>query len=127
MLLAGFPLPTLAAESIKIGMVVPLTGPIADAGRYGTQGAKLAVEGINAQGGVLGRPLELIIEDDQTQNPTTVLAFTKLADNIVKNSRGDIVVEQRIDFNDLRPISGAMPIILTALRLPRQTAEFQRS
>jgi branched-chain amino acid transport system substrate-binding protein len=70
-----------AAEPIRIGMVVPLTGPIADAGRYGMQGAKLAVDEINAAGGVLGRPLELIIEDDQTQNPTTVLAFTKLADN----------------------------------------------
>ena len=72
-LLATLPLPTQAAESIKIGMVVPLTGAIADAGRYGLQGAKLAVEEINAEGGVLGRPLELIVEDDQTLNPTTVL------------------------------------------------------
>jgi ABC-type branched-subunit amino acid transport system substrate-binding protein len=40
-----------AADPIKIGMVVPLTGPIADAGRYGTQGAKLAVEEINQAGG----------------------------------------------------------------------------
>jgi len=81
LLLATVPLPTQAADSIKIGMVVPLTGAIADAGRYGLQGAKLAVEEINAAGGVLGRPLELIVEDDQTLNPTTVLAFTKLADN----------------------------------------------
>lgn len=80
-LLAALPVTAHAAESIKIGMVVPLTGPIADAGRYGMQGAKLAVDEVNAAGGVLGRPLELIIEDDQTQNPTTVLAFTKLADN----------------------------------------------
>lgn len=80
-LLAAVPLAAQAAEPIKLGMVVPLTGPIADAGRYGMQGAKLAVEEINAAGGVLGRPIELIIEDDQTQNPTTVLAFTKLADN----------------------------------------------
>jgi branched-chain amino acid transport system substrate-binding protein len=69
---------TARSEPIKIGMVVPLTGPIADAGRYGMQGAKLAVDEINAAGGVLGRPLELIVEDDQTKNPTTVLAFTKL-------------------------------------------------
>jgi len=81
LLLATPPLPTYAADSIKIGMVVPLTGAIADAGRYGLQGAKLAVEEINAAGGVLGRQLELIVEDDQTLNPTTVLAFTKLADN----------------------------------------------
>ncbi|GLH81849.1 ethanolamine utilization protein EutJ [Bradyrhizobium sp. SSBR45G] len=80
-LLALWPLAAQAADPIKLGMVVPLTGPIADAGRYGVQGAKLAVEEINAAGGVLGRPIELIIEDDQTQNPTTVLAFTKLADN----------------------------------------------
>src|SRR6516164_793313 len=80
-LLLATALTARAAEPIKIGMVVPLTGPIADAGRYGMQGAKLAVDEINAAGGVLGRPLELIIEDDQTQNPNTVLAFTKLADN----------------------------------------------
>jgi branched-chain amino acid transport system substrate-binding protein len=80
-MLAAGSLGAKAAEPIKIGMVVPLTGPIADAGRYGMQGAKLAVAEINAAGGVLGRPLELLIEDDQTQNPTTVLAFTKLSDN----------------------------------------------
>lgn len=80
-MLLGVPAAAPAAEPIKIGMVVPLTGPIADAGRYGVQGARLAVEEVNAAGGVLGRPLELVIEDDQTLNPTTVLAFTKLADN----------------------------------------------
>lgn len=70
-----------AADPIKIGMVVPLTGSIADAGRYGTQGAKLAVEEVNNAGGVLGRPLELVIEDDQALNPATVLTFSKLADD----------------------------------------------
>jgi branched-chain amino acid transport system substrate-binding protein len=77
----AMPTTTHAADPIKIGMVVPLTGPIADAGRYGTQGAKLAVEEVNDAGGVLGRPLELVIEDDQSLNPATVLAFTKLADD----------------------------------------------
>jgi branched-chain amino acid transport system substrate-binding protein len=59
---------------IKIGMIVPMTGPIAESGRYGIQGAKLAVEDINKAGGVLGRPLELVIEDDQSTNPSTILA-----------------------------------------------------
>ena len=71
--------PTWAADPIKIGMVVPLTGAIAESGRYGIQGAKLAIEEVNKAGGVLGRPLELIIEDDQSANPTTILAFNKLA------------------------------------------------
>jgi len=72
------PTATCAADPIKIGMVAPLTGPIADAGRYGVQGAKLAVEEVNNAGGVLGRQLELVIEDDQSLNPSTVLAFSKL-------------------------------------------------
>ena len=71
----------LAAGPIKIGMVAPLTGPGAESGRYQTQGAKLAVDEINKAGGVLGRPIELVIEDDQTTNPGVVLAFSKLAGN----------------------------------------------
>ncbi len=77
----SLPIAAQAADPIKIGMVAPLTGPIADAGRYGVQGAKLAVEEVNKAGGVLGRPFELVIEDDQSLNPSTVLAFAKLADD----------------------------------------------
>jgi len=77
----ALPAAAQAAEPIKIGMVVPLTGSIADAGRYGVQGAKLAIEEVNKAGGALGRPLELVIEDDQSLNPATVLAFSKLADD----------------------------------------------
>jgi branched-chain amino acid transport system substrate-binding protein len=71
----------IAADPIKIGMVAPLTGPLAESGRYGTQGAKLAADEINKAGGVLGRQLQLVIEDDQSTNPGIVLAFSKLAGN----------------------------------------------
>src|SRR5437763_13137080 len=67
------------AATIKIGMCAPITGPAAEAGKYATGGAKLAVEAINKAGGVLGKQIELIIEDDQTTNPGIVLAFSKLA------------------------------------------------
>jgi branched-chain amino acid transport system substrate-binding protein len=77
----GFAQAAFAADSIKIGVVAPLTGPAAESGRFQTQGAKLAVDEVNKAGGVLGRPLELIIEDDQTTNPGIVLAFSKLAGN----------------------------------------------
>ena len=63
----------------KIGMCTPVTGPAAEAGKYATGGAKLALEAVNKAGGVLGKPLELVIEDDQTTNPGIVLAFSKLA------------------------------------------------
>jgi branched-chain amino acid transport system substrate-binding protein len=71
--------PARAADTIKIGMVVPMTGPIAEAGKYGMQGARLAIEEVNKAGGVLGgRMLELVTEDDQSANPTTILAFNKI-------------------------------------------------
>src|SRR3954462_1626747 len=69
----------IAADNLKIGVVAPLTGPGAESGRFQINGAKLAVEEINKAGGVLGRPLELVVEDDQTTNPGAVLAFSRLA------------------------------------------------
>jgi branched-chain amino acid transport system substrate-binding protein len=68
-----------AGATIRVGMVLPVTGPGADAGRFALGGAKLALEAINKAGGVLGKPLELVTEDDQTTNPGAVLAFSKLA------------------------------------------------
>jgi branched-chain amino acid transport system substrate-binding protein len=68
-----------STEPLKIGTVAPLTGSDAESGRYEIQGAKLATEEVNKTGGVLGRPIELVIEDDQTTNPGVVLAFSKLA------------------------------------------------
>jgi len=67
------------AEPLKIGVTTALTGPSAEEGREKIQGAKLAVEEVNKAGGVLGRPIELVIEDDQSTNPGSVLAFSKLA------------------------------------------------
>ena len=71
--------PAWAAETIKIGMSAPITGPGAFSGQLQSNGAKLAVEDVNKAGGVLGRPIELVVEDDQTTNPGAVLAFSKLA------------------------------------------------
>jgi branched-chain amino acid transport system substrate-binding protein len=69
-----------AADPIKIGMVAPSTGPVAESGKFQTQGAMLAVDEINKAGGVLGgRLLQLVIEDDQSSNPGVILAFSKVA------------------------------------------------
>src|SRR5579872_2199297 len=67
------------AATMKIGMCVPVTGPAAEQGLWAQNGAKLAVESVNKAGGVLGKKIELVIEDDQTTNPGIVLAFSKLA------------------------------------------------
>src|ERR1700676_134810 len=68
-----------SAEPLKIGIVATLTGAAAEPGRDETQCAKLATEEVNKAGGVLGRPIELVIEDSQSTNPGGVLAFSKLA------------------------------------------------
>ncbi|MEH2511042.1 branched-chain amino acid transport system substrate-binding protein [Nitrobacteraceae bacterium AZCC 1564] len=66
----GMSAPTLAQDAtIKIGVNQPLTGVVAAAGNMVTAGAKIAAEEINAKGGLLGKKLELIIEDNKS-NPT---------------------------------------------------------
>ncbi len=70
--------PTMAEDTIKIGLVNEATGPNAEAGVFTVNGAKLALEEINAAGGVLGKKVELKLEDNQSTNPGTVLAFSKL-------------------------------------------------
>ena len=66
-------------STIKIGMVLPVTGPAADNGKYSLAGAKIALDRVNKAGGALGKQVELVTEDDQTTNPGAVLAFSKLA------------------------------------------------
>lgn len=67
-----------AADPILVGLVVPMTGSAAEAGRFTMNGINLALDDVNKQG-VLGRPLQIVAEDDQTTNPGAVLAFSRLA------------------------------------------------
>jgi branched-chain amino acid transport system substrate-binding protein len=71
--IALFAAPTLAQEPIRIGVTQPLTGAFAASGNYVAQGAKIAEEVINASGGVLGRKIQLVIEDNKS-NPTEAAA-----------------------------------------------------
>ena len=67
-----------AADAIKIGMVDPLTGVYAAVAQNEVIGAKFAVEQINAKGGVMGRPLELLVEDSANDVGTGVQKTRKL-------------------------------------------------
>ena len=75
---AALPRFARAEDTIKIGAVFPSTGSAAEAGKLQMNGARQALEAVNEKG-VLGRKLELIVEDDQTTNPGAVLAFSRLA------------------------------------------------
>jgi branched-chain amino acid transport system substrate-binding protein len=76
--LAAVSLHAQAVDPIKIGMMAETTGPNAEAGVYQTNGAKMALDEINSAGGVLGRQLELRVEDNQSTNPGSVLTVSKL-------------------------------------------------
>ena len=52
-----------AADPIKVGIATDLTGPIGYAGNADANVAKMVIKEINDAGGMLGRPLELFIED----------------------------------------------------------------
>lgn len=56
-----------AAETIKVGQYASLTGKDATFGQSQNKGIVLAIEEINAEGGVLGRKIELITEDNQSK------------------------------------------------------------
>ena len=61
-----------AADTIKVGMIDPLTGVYAAPAQNEVTGAKYAVELINAKGGVLGREIELLVEDSANDVGTGV-------------------------------------------------------
>lgn len=64
---------------IKIGLTVPLTGDRATEGHYATNAAKIAQEEINAAGGVLGRNIEVVVEDSMGTDVGATTAYLKLA------------------------------------------------
>jgi branched-chain amino acid transport system substrate-binding protein len=62
---------------IKVGAILPMTGPVGSMGLMFRTGIDIAVESINARGGVNGSPIELVVEDDQLNPAESVLVFRK--------------------------------------------------
>ena len=71
-------------DAVPIGAIFPLSGPVAFFGTESRDGALLALERINAAGGLLGRQLVLIAEDDQNIPEQTINALMSLTtrDNV---------------------------------------------
>ncbi len=67
-----------AAEPIPIGVITSLSGSYATFGQNEVAGYKVAAAELNAKGGVLGRPIELLIEDDASNQNAALAAAEKL-------------------------------------------------
>ena len=63
--LMAVPAQAQSSQPVRIGVIGPFSGPSSDFGNPMLHGVQLAVDEINAVGGYLGRPLELVIKDDQ--------------------------------------------------------------
>ena len=76
-----FVLRARAADVVKIGLDNPLTGPLSALGKNELIGCQLAIDEINAKGGILGRSVELVVEDSTSGDAgTAVLKARKLID-----------------------------------------------
>jgi branched-chain amino acid transport system substrate-binding protein len=64
--LALTPEPCRAADPVRIGVDIPLTGAAADIGNYLLWGVEIALDEANREGGALGRPIEAVVLDDET-------------------------------------------------------------
>ena len=67
-----------AAEAIKIGVVTPLSGTYAGIGQQVRWGLDLAAKEVNTAGGIMGRPIELLYEDEEANPSVAVQKAEKL-------------------------------------------------
>ncbi len=79
--------PARAADPIKIGVVTPLTGTYAPIGQQVRWGLELAAKEVNAAGGILGRKVELLFEDEEA-NPAVA---TQKAEKLFQVSKVDFL------------------------------------
>ncbi|MGB7774086.1 MAG: ABC transporter substrate-binding protein, partial [Pseudolabrys sp.] len=70
----------LEGRSVKIGCLVPLTGKGAEWGQGAKPAIDIAVEEINAKGGIGGLPIEMICYDDQTLESEALQQMSRLVD-----------------------------------------------
>ena len=101
--------PVKAAEPIKIGFGMALTGPLAANGKMSLVAMQVWEDDINAKGGLLGRPVKLVYYDDQS-NPSQVPGiYAKLLDI----DKVDLIVSGYASTQ----IAAAMPVAIQKKKL----------
>jgi branched-chain amino acid transport system substrate-binding protein len=80
-----------AAEVIKIGVVAPLTGSFADEGNEMVRGVQMAVNELNAKGGLLGKKIEIVKGDVGDFSAEKIVS---VAERLIHRDRVDFIVTQ---------------------------------
>jgi branched-chain amino acid transport system substrate-binding protein len=97
-------LPARAADPIRIGLSMSLTGNLAGGGKSALLGMQMWAEDTNAKGGLLGRPVELVYYDDQSSSSQVPGIYTKL----LEVDKVDLAISAYAT-NQIAP---AMPIVM---------------
>ncbi|MFH0822743.1 MAG: ABC transporter substrate-binding protein, partial [Pseudomonadota bacterium] len=109
--------PSIAQEPVKIGFMYVFSGRVAHYGHGARQGAEIALEEINAKGGILGRQIAAVYEDTELKPEVGVKAAKKLVDQKVDVVMGIVSsgVAQAVApvMNELR-----VPLIVTLAMTP---------
>ena len=105
---AGLPTAAFAADPIKIGFGMQLTGPLAGNGKAALVGAQIWADEINGKGGLLGRKVELVVYDDQSNPGMVPGIYTKLLDV----DKVDLLLA-----NNTNQTMPAMPLVIQRGRL----------
>ena len=104
-------------ETYKIGGIGPTTGTAATYGTSVRQGAELAIKEINAAGGVNGKDLELMFEDDQADGAKAKSAYEKLMDKGMQILLGAVTSGASVSLNDLVAQDGILQVTPSATQI----------
>lgn len=103
------------SDTLKIGVLAPLSGPVPTFGVSTRDGVLLAVEEWNAKGGVLGKQIEAIVEDSQCTPDPAVNAANKLIDeDKVKYLVGEVCSSASIPVSEIAEEKGVVQISPTS-------------
>ena len=73
-----FAVPALAQDTLKLGLVAAMSGQSAKSGEAIVRGLSIAIDEINAKGGVLGKKVELLVRDDESNPAKGAVAAREL-------------------------------------------------
>src|SRR6267154_2002996 len=71
-------IPAKADDTVKLGLVAAMSGQSAKSGEAIVRGLSLAIDEINAKGGLLGKKVELLVRDDESNPAKGVIAAREL-------------------------------------------------
>jgi branched-chain amino acid transport system substrate-binding protein len=111
-----------AGEPVKIGFFMSVTGRDASFGEAALRGARLAIDDLNAAGGILGRPAQLVVEDNRSLPGESATAVKKLIgrDHVVALV-GECASSRTLEAAPVAQAAG-VPLVTPASTNPRVTA-----